>query len=240
MKSIDDYIYEVLHLKSDNKGLDTKSDVDKFIDSIEEQFRERVVKLLNSAIQHINGNPTCTAFIVKTEDHKYRWAVSKSGRTFNVGDVTEKGSTVVYIVTDTTEIPAAWKNIYLKEELVSEKLHLKGDNKDLKAVDEIDAFIRQFTDEDEKKQAVNILNGCISLVQKKRGHCSSNENICYVVRSSKDKEHPIKWSMYDGNNYNAGDTTEWGTKILYVVTEETEEIPEKYKKYIDKTKYPLW
>ena len=46
--------------------------------------------------------------------------------------------------------------------------------------------------------------------------------------------------MYDGNNYNAGDTTEWGTKILYVVTEETEEIPEKYKKYIDKTKYPLW
>ena len=247
MKSIDDYIYEVLHLKSDNKDLDTKSDVTKFIDSVEGDYQKRVVKLLDKAIKHIKENPTVTCFIVKSilkrdgvELPEYKWAESKSGKTFNIGDKTPRGSEVVYVVTDKTEIPTWYVSLYLEEGLVSEKLHLKGDNKDLKAVAEIDAFVGQFTDEDEKKQAINILNGCISLVQKRRGKHPSNENICYVVKT-KDKEHPIKWDMYyNGNNYNVGDTTQYGSKILYVVTEETEEIPEKYKKYIDKKKYPLW
>ena len=247
MKNIDTYITEKLHLNGDNKNLVSKDiDVGDFIDSVEGDYQKRVVKLLDKAIKHIKENPTVTCFIVKStfkhngvELPEYKWAESKSGKTFNIGDKTPKGSTIVYEVTNKTEIPSYWSALYLNEGLVSEKLHLNGDNKNLtpKAIDAGD-FIESFRDKEERRWITRLVGWCVKHIDRK-----IDDHECYVVEYIKDKQsgsHTVagtpsdKFGWTDNTSHEhheVGDVEEYGNtkyKIIFIVTKDTI-IPDKYK-----------
>lgn len=249
MKTIDSYIIEKLHLTKDNKNLVTKDiDVSDFIDSVEGDYQKRVVKLLANVITHKKENPGSTCFIVKSilkrdgvEVPQYKWAESKSGKTFNIGDKTPAGSTIAYEVTDKTKIPSYWSALYLDEGLVSEKLHLNKDNKNLVSEDiDVSDFIESFTDKEERRWIMRLVGYCVKHIDRK-----IDDHECYVVEYIKDTDkqsgsHAVSGTLMDKfgwsdnashEHHEVGDVEEYGStkyKIIFIVTKDTI-IPDKYK-----------
>ena len=246
MKTIDSYIIEKLHLTKDNKNLVTKDiDVSDFIDSVEGDYQKRVVKLLANVIAHKKENPGSTCFIVKStlkrdgvELPQYKWAESKNGKTLNIGDKTPAGSIVVYEVTNKTKIPSYWSSLYLDEGLVSEKLHLTKDNKDLHNLSDVENFIESFDNQKLKEHLANLIYNCVKHVH--QSYYRNENHKCYIVRMldrstyANEDENTIslyKWSQNRHNeDFKVGDTNALGSKILFVVTRDTK-FPEIYKKY---------
>jgi len=126
MKSIDDYVYEVLHLKSNNKDLVPMDDPSDFIESFEEwTVKLHIISLLGMAIDCQeslveDGITDRRCYIVKTK-HKerdgspvYKWYSNGKNEMLNVGDTNMHDSTVLYIVTKDTVMPEKYKE-YLRK-----------------------------------------------------------------------------------------------------------------------------
>ena len=123
MKTIDDYIYEVLHLNSGNKDLVNMNDPSDFIESFEDKDEQiHIIQLLNFAVtrQESNVEEGITdrlCYVVKTTRVErngtpvYKWDSNKYDDIHNVGDKTRHGSTVIYVVTSDTILPEKYKKM---------------------------------------------------------------------------------------------------------------------------------
>ena len=111
MRKIDVYITEKLHLRKDNDSL-CKNNMEAFIDSFDDEDKKEIVHLIKCCLKEIkykNHDDNHWCYVVKPKnviyDIKYQWSSNNDNIHFNVGEKTQGGSTVLFIVKKGDEIP---------------------------------------------------------------------------------------------------------------------------------------
>ena len=124
MKTIESYIIEKLHLKS-NGNLSHIDDPSDFIESFErEEDKITICWLIDTAIKDQknrvdNGDINHLCYIIQAGLDKdgnkiYKWSSNERNETLRVGGFTPKFSRVVYVVTSQTILPEKYQK-YVKK-----------------------------------------------------------------------------------------------------------------------------
>ena len=113
MNNLSQYIVEKFKISKNYK-----SDMEKFIDSFDDEDKKEIVHLIKRCLHEIvyknyDNNHWCYITKPKNEEYdiKYMWSSNDDNIHFNVGEKTQRGSTVLFIVKKGDEIPPKYKDL---------------------------------------------------------------------------------------------------------------------------------
>ena len=112
------------------------------------------------------------------------------------------------------------------EQYISEKLSLKGSNKNLKANISAEEFVENIKPDRVAHLVIKLLYHCIGNVKRSR----KQDHQCYILQSINDPNKYLWSPNFKDEKFNVDDIAEDGYKVAYVVTKQTS-LPGKYRVY---------
>ena len=118
MNTIDQYIHEKLHLNKGNDDLVQHLSEEDFIETFtDERDKKRIINLMKYAIDAanekyddlINFSDNHQVYIVQAPDKTYKWSGNLKDEHLKLGDITKKGSKVLYIITKGAVFPKQYE-----------------------------------------------------------------------------------------------------------------------------------
>lgn len=113
MNNLKEYITEKFKI---SKDINYKSDIEKFIDSFDDKDKITIVHLIEKCLNELKQYEDWEdhwCYITKSKDHTkiYLWSSNPDNEHYNIGDKTEFGNAVLFIVKKGDELPDKYENI---------------------------------------------------------------------------------------------------------------------------------